>query len=305
MEKINNYAPVVVFTYCRLANTKETITSLLQNKEAALTDLIVYSDAAKNDKAIKGVEDTRTFLKTITGFKSVRIVERKANMGLAKSIVDGVTSVVNEYGSVIVLEDDMTVSPFFLKYMNEGLNRYKDRKDIASIHAYVYPIEAKELPDAFLIKGADCWGWATWQRAWSNFVFDAQYLYNEIICTKKAREFDFNYSYGYMRMLKGQIDGSSNSWAVCWYASAFLNNMYTLYPSHSYLQLNDIEGTGSTHGSTPIKYLTDICKNEMNWDKVEDSAENVIARKLFEQFFNSMKSWKRRCYDFIVNPFRK
>lgn len=284
----NELAPVVMFTYCRLANTKETVEHLLTNDEAKNTDLIIYSDAPKNEKAIEGVTRTREYIHSIKGFRSISIIEREKNMGLANSIVDGVTSTVNKYGKVIVLEDDLSVSPFFLKYMNEGLDRYEERDDIVSIHGYIYPVK-QDLPEAFLIKGADCWGWATWKRAWELFCFDAKTLYYQIKESKREKEFDFNYTYPYMDMLKRQIEGQANSWAVCWYASAFLNNKYTLYPGKSLVQLNDVVGVGSTHGSTPVVFLAEEKKTPINWDLVKVEGECKEGRKAIETFFKSIR----------------
>lgn len=297
---VNKYAPIVMFTYCRLANTKETVEHLLRNEEAKYSDLVIYSDAPKNERAEEEVKNTREFIHSISGFKSIKIIEREKNMGLANSIVDGVTSVVNQFGRVIVLEDDLSVSPYFLKYMNEGLERYEDRKDIASIHGYIYPVKAK-MPEALLIKGADCWGWATWKRAWDVFCFDAKSLYQQIVESHREKEFDFNYSYPYMDMLKRQIDGSAGSWAICWYASAFLKDMYTLYPGQSLVQLNDIVGNGATHGSTPIAYLVDVKSTPINWNMVEDQVESLEGRKAFELFFKSLKTWKSYIPNFIIN----
>lgn len=297
---VNKYAPIVMFTYCRLANTRETVEHLLKNEEAKDSDLIIYSDAPKNERAEEGVKNTRKFIHSISGFKSVKIIEREKNMGLANSIVDGVTSVVNQYGRVIVLEDDLSVSPYFLKYMNEGLDRYEDRTDIASIHGYIYPVK-KKMPEALLIKGADCWGWATWKRAWDVFCFDAKSLYQQIVESHREKEFDFNYSYPYMDMLKRQIDGSAGSWAICWYASAFLKDMYTLYPGQSLVQLNDIEGDGATHGSTPVTYMVNVKSTPINWNLVEDQVESLEGRKAFELFFKSLKTWKSYIPNFIIS----
>jgi hypothetical protein len=286
------YAPIVLFTYCRPNNTKETIKHLLMNEEAKDSDLFIYSDSSKNEKADDGVRRTREYIRSISGFKSVSIIEREKNMGLANNIVDGVTSIINQYGKVIVLEDDLSVSPFFLRFMNEGLERYKDRDDIISIHGYVYPTK-KKLPEAFLIKGADCWGWATWKRGWDMFCFDATLLYKKIKESRRDKEFDYNFSYPYMDMLKRQMVGIANSWAICWYASAFLNNMYTLYPSKSLVQLNDLVGNGSTHGSTPMEYLVEVRDTPINWNLVDDKKESKKGRVAFEKFFNSQKSLKK------------
>ena len=284
-------APIVLFTYNRLKNTKETICCLLNNPESHDSELIIFSDAPKNSDAIQSVQETRDFLYKIKGFKRIEIIERPINFGLAKNISEGVTSVVNKYGKVIVLEDDLSVSPFFLKYMNEGLNMFEGRLDIACIHGYVYPHKQK-LPEAFLIKGADCWGWATWKRAWDVFTMDAQSLYNQIVSTKRKAEFTFNHSYPYLEMLQKQIDGSMNSWAICWYASTFIRNMYTIYPNKALAKLNSIE-SGGTHGGEPPKYIVNLKTSPLDWEKASLNEESLIGRQAFECFF-LLPNYKRR-----------
>ncbi len=115
------YAPVVLFVYNRLELTKRTVAALQRNVLAAETDLIVFSDAAKNPKDEFKVNLVRAFISSLTGFRSVSVHLRDVNFGLSNSIIDGVTTVVNEYGSVIVLEDDLITSQYFLQFMNDGL----------------------------------------------------------------------------------------------------------------------------------------------------------------------------------------
>ncbi len=301
-----DFAPIVLFTYSRLKNTKETIDSLLKNSEAKDTELYIYSDAAKNESAKEKVAEVRDFIHALSGFKNVTIIEREENWGLAKNIINGVTEVVNKYGRAIVLEDDHSVSPFFLKYMNEGLERYEKRDDIVSIHGYMYP-HKECLPEAFLIKGADCWSWATWKRAWDLFNPDAKYLYKEIKRRRLQREFEFNYSYPYMTMLKSQAQGKANSWAICWYASTFLQNKYTLYPNESLTMINSLEDTG-THSNKPseslLKYRVQLKQTPVDWRKVDDKEESKKGRKEFELFFLSVKSRIRRLLESIVSLFK-
>lgn len=300
------FAPIVLFTYSRLKNTMETIDSILENKEASMTDLIIYSDAPKNATAIDKVIEVRKYLYTIKGFKSIRIIEREKNYGLAKNIISGITDVLNDYNEVIVLEDDISVSPCFLQYMNEALERYKNREDIVCIHGYMYPHNAS-LPEAFLIKGADCWSWATWKRGWQLYNENAGDLYNEIVKRGLQKEFEFNYSYPYMTMLKNQAQGTANSWAICWYASAFLNNKYTLYPNKSMSEINSLEDSG-THSVTPssrlLKYKVEMNVSALDWTKVMDNVECNEGRETFEHFFRSLKTKKRRIVEFVINLFR-
>lgn len=248
-------SPILLFTYNRLIHTRKVIEALLQNEYASVSDLIIYSDGGKDEKTKHEVFVVREYLKSIVGFKSLVIRERSENWGLANNIIDGVTSVVNEYGKVIVLEDDLVVSPYFLKYMNEALDLYEKEEQIACIHGYVYPVK-RQLPETFFIKGADCWGWATWKRSWDLFCSDGKALLNEIEKRNLNKEFDFNNSYPYLRMLKHQIEGKNNSWAVRWYASAFLHNKLTLYPGRSLVQQIGVDGSGTHCGVNEMFNVT-------------------------------------------------
>lgn len=293
-------APIVLFTYNRLKNTRETVSCLLANPEAGASDLIVYSDAPKNEKATESVMAVRDYLHTVTGFKSVTLVEREGNYGLVRNISSGVTEVVGRYGRVIVLEDDHSVSPYFLKCMNEGLERFSNREDIACIHGYVYP-HKDPLPEAFLVKGADCWGWATWERAWKIFDMDAARMYNEIVRQGRGREFDFNGSYPYMKMLKDQAAGTKNSWAICWYASAFLQDMYTVYPGESLVNVNSLSDGGEhdVPSKELMRFSVDLKKTPVDWAQAETETESPAGRKAFERFFRSQMSVKQRIIAFI------
>ena len=290
-------APIVLFTYNRLKNTRETIRCLLANAEAAASDLIVFSDAPKQAGAGESVAAVRAYLHSITGFRSIRIVERQSNYGLVRNITSGVTEVVNQYGCVIVLEDDHSVSPYFLKYMNEGLERLADREDIVSIHGYMYP-HRTPLPEAFLIKGADCWGWATWKRAWDLFSPDAAHLCQEIVRQGRQAEFDFNGSYPYLQMLKDQADGKAGSWAVCWYASAFLQDKFTVYPGESLVQINSLTDGGDHEAASPsmLLYQVPLKMTPVDWEAGCLDRESLAGRKAFESFFRSRKSyWRKAC----------
>ena len=183
--------PIALFVYNRLGHTQRTIEALKQNILAENSGLIIFSDAPKSEAQTDAVQEVRKYIREIEGFQSVTIVEREANLGLARSIIDGVTTIVSKYGRIIVLEDDMVTSQYFLTYMNEALEKYADDERVVSIHGYVYPVK-QSLPDAFFLPGADCWGWATWSRGWACFNSDGQFLLDELKRRKLIRAFDFN-----------------------------------------------------------------------------------------------------------------
>lgn len=240
-------APVILFTYNRLKHTRATVNALQQNKEAENSGLIIFSEAAANETQTTKVNEVRNFIKTITGFKSVEVIEREKNYGLGQNIIEGVTQVITQYGKVIVLEDDLLTSPFFLQYMNDALNLYADEKKVVSVHGYVYPVK-EQLPETFFLRGADCLGWGTWKRGWDNFEKDGKVLLNKLIEKNLVKEFDFFNAYPYTQMLRDQIAGKNSSWAVRWYASAFIKDLYTLYPGRSLVFHSGGDGTGINAG---------------------------------------------------------
>ena len=236
-------APVALFAYNRPVHFARVTQALSANPEAIATPLYVFSDAPKRDADRNGVAEVRARAHALRGFKSIEIIEQRDNQGVARSIIDGIARLTAEFGRVIVLEDDLLPSANFLAYTNGGLALYEDVEHVASIAGFFFPGSAP-LPDTFFIRGADCWGWATWARAWAEFEPSAQKLLNELRFRGLEHEFDFQGSYPYTQMLEDQISGKNDSWAIRWYASAFLRNRLTLYPRSSQIQNIGADGSG-------------------------------------------------------------
>lgn len=279
-------APVVLFVYNRPWHLQQTVEALKRNELARESALFVFSDGPKGNMDQEGEEKVQEYVKTITGFKNITVTEREKNLGLANSIISGVTEIINRYGHIIVLEDDMVTSPYFLKYMNDALELYKDEERVASIHAYIYPVK-NNLPETYFIRGADCWGWATWARAWKFFEPDGEKLLHELKRRNLSREFDFNNSYGYSQMLEDQEKGKNDSWAIRWYASAFLRDMLTLYPGTSLVANIGHDSSGTHCGESEI-FDADLADRPLILDKLPIE-ENMHAKKEIEKFFRSMR----------------
>jgi putative methyltransferase (TIGR04325 family) len=277
-------APIALFVYSRPDHTYQIIEALKRNSEAAHTDLIIFSDAAKMQKHNTAVKQVRNYITKINGFRSLKIHHRPYNVGLAKSIIEGVTEVLKHHDRVIVMEDDLVTSPYFLKYMNEGLDLFADNDRVISIHGYVYPVE-ESLPEAFFLRGADCWGWATWRRGWVQFNPDGRLLLDDLKRQKLLKAFDFNGTYSYSEMLRGQIEGSNDSWAVRWHASAFLANKLTLYPGRSLVHNIGNDGTG-IHCGTSVALDAELSTSPIHFDDVVVE-ESVVAKKVFGDFFRT------------------
>lgn len=224
-----------------------TINSLKANDLAKHSNLIIYSDGFKGEKDKLAVLEVRKLAKNIQGFSSVRLIEREENFGLSKSIILGVTEVLDGHNEVIVLEDDLITSPYFLEYMNDGLKMYSLEESVASIHGYIYPIDI-QLNENFFLKGADCWGWATWKRSWEIFNPSGKELLDSLVKQDLIKEFNFDSTYLYSKMLINQIENKNDSWAIRWYASTFLKNKFTLYPKKSLVKNIGLDGSG-VHGN--------------------------------------------------------
>ena len=275
-------APIALFVYRRLDHTRLTVEALRDNDLAARSRLYVFCDGPRSEEEAGSVAAVRDFAHGISGFESVEVVERGENMGLARSIIAGVTQVVAAHGRVIVVEDDLVTSPFFLRYMNDGLTTYRHDDRVASIHGYIYPV-ARPLPETFFLRGADCWGWATWDRAWTHFEPDADVLLKQLKERGLEHAFDLDGSYGFTEMLRAYARGSNNSWAIRWHASMFLRGMLTLYPGESMVNNIGLDSSG-THCTTTSEYLVHVRDTPIKVGEISVE-QNVEARQAVVEFF--------------------
>ncbi|MDR1517919.1 MAG: glycosyltransferase family 2 protein [Dysgonamonadaceae bacterium] len=273
-------APIALFTYSRPQHTMLTLNALRNNRLAPESDLWVFSDGCKGENDKECVDEVRKTVRSADGFKTLTLIENESNNGLANNIIQGVTQLLNDRGKIIVVEDDLLTSPHFLSFMNRGLDFFADEEKVGHLHGYSYPIP--QLPEAFFTKWIGSWGWATWKRAWQHFNPDGQALMNELKRRKLTRNFDFGGTYPYTRMLQRQIDGQNNSWAIRWFASAYLQGMLSLNAGQSLVQNIGFDNSG-THCDDNDIYNTTPCDRELSIDlpKIE---EDLTARKLIENF---------------------
>ena len=290
------YAPILVFAYKRPEHLHNLITSLKQNAECKNSDLIIYSDAASDRQSMTGVENVRRYIRTITGFASVQIIERETNWGLANSIIDGVSTQIERYGRVIVLEDDLIVAPYFLQFMNEALERYKEETRVGHIQACDFTHDPS-LPEMFLIKWTGSWGWATWKRAWVYFNPNGAELLQQLEQRKLTHVFDFNGSYKFTRMLRRQIAGKNNSWAIRWNASLFLQDILSINVGRSLVSNNGFDGSGTNCGGGGL-YHSDLYLKPIQVTSISPVIENEEARAAFARYYHRTnnfwaKAWRR------------
>ena len=260
---INN-APIVLFVYNRPWHTRQTLEALTRNDLADKSELFIYSDGPKSNarqEDISKIDEVRKIINERKWCKEIHIIKSDTNKRLADSIINGVTEVVNLYGKIIVLEDDLITSNYFLDYMNKALELYETNEKVASINGFFVPVTGK-LPETFFLKFADCWGWATWERGWIDFEGNAAKLLKEIKERNLSYQFDLKGAYNFTQMLSDQAEGKIDSWAIRWYASTFLKNKLSLCPKHSLVKHIGNDGSGTNVGKTDFLYF------ELNEDPV-------------------------------------
>lgn len=280
-------SPIVLFVYNRLGHTQLTLEALQNNILAKDSDLYIYSDAARDSNSKIEVNKVRDFLVDINGFKSVTVVRRNTNYGLAKSIISGVTNLINKHGRVIVLEDDLITSPYFLNYMNEALDTYEHRADIFSVTGFSFPLStmktlSSSIDEVYLNVRPMSWSWATWSNRWSDVdwkVSDFKRFSSDRTAIKEFNKGGTDLSNMLDRQMKGKLD----SWYIRWSYYAYKIRGYTVYPRISFVNNIGHDDTG-VHCVSNINQV--FTHNELNESRKINMQKNIRLNQLIVGEFN-------------------
>jgi hypoxanthine phosphoribosyltransferase len=283
---MQNLAPIALFVYNRPQHTERTLKFLQQNELAAESHLYIFSDGAKTFRDEENVAAVRKIINKTKGFKSVKVIEKKDNAGLANAVIAGVTQLIEEYDQVIVFEDDLITSPHTLHYFNEALSRYSEEEKVMHIGAYMYPLKSENLSQSFFYRAATSWGWATWGRAWKNFEPNIDVLLKQFDKKKKAA-FSIDNKMNFWKQMQEFKKGKNNSWAIRWYASIFLKDGLTLNPSQSLVNNIGHDGTGVHSGINDIYNVIINPKPIVEFPTV--IAEDELAYKAIKSFLTKRK----------------
>lgn len=306
------YAPVAVFSYNRADKLESCLYSLEKNKLVKETDLILFADGSKNADDDRKVEQVRDFINRYQNkakFNRVMVISQSKNLGLANSIISGVTRVINEYKKVIVVEDDLIVSEDFLLYMNQALDYYETMKEYGSISAYTYPLpELKKYnKDVYVTRKGECWGWGTWLDRWKEVDWAVSdfdlYLHDK----KKRKAFD-TVEKGLDRMLGLQQTGKIESWAVRWCYHLFTHQLLTVYPRISKIQNVGFDGSGTNcenaesrekQFKSNFEWPDGLGKYSMAFERlqVNKELEKIAARYAYVSFGKRIISKLKRILD--------
>jgi len=250
-------APVALFTYNRPEHTKATVEALARNILASQTEVHIFSDGPKTTQDRTGVEAVRELLQGISGFATVRIVARKKNLGLANSIILGVSQLLDVYENIIVLEDDLITSRHFLVYMNAALEKYRDDSHVFSVTGHTFPSEYLRIPpdypyDTYAGYRCSSWSWGTWSDRWRRIDWEMKY-YNDFISDPTAQE-KFNRGGSDMvAILRLQQAGQIDSWAIRFCYAHHAHDMRCIYPVKTLVRNIGLDNSG-THSKPEPRF---------------------------------------------------
>ncbi|MDY0321742.1 MAG: glycosyltransferase [Arcobacteraceae bacterium] len=303
-----NLASIVLFTYNRLWHTQQMLEALQKNELAEDSELFIFSDGGKDEESWGKVNEVRQYLKTISGFKNITIIEQEKNLGLADSIISGVTDIIAKYGKVIVLEDDIVTSPYFLNFMNDALNIYEEEKKVWHISGWNYPISNENLNDTFLWRTMNCWGWATWEDRWNNYEKNPAKLI-ETFTQQEISTFNLDGAINFWEQVIKNNNAQMNTWAIFWYATIFRNNGLCLNPTISFVENIGFDGTGTNTGVRD-NYSSKLFHQNYSINFESNLIENKTATDRIKLFFrennreNKNLSFARNL-DRVINLFIK
>lgn len=279
-------APIALFVYNRPEHARRTVDALRANPLAADSELFVFADAAKDPQAGDAVAQTRRFAKSIAGFRSVTLIERERNFGLAANITGGVSQLAARFGRVIVMEDDLASSPHFLRYMNEALELYAGDERVMHVSGGAYPIGGDLRLPSYFLRVPLCWGWGTWQRAWVHFSRDTGMM--DRFSRDMIRRFDFDGTYDYWEQLELNRQGRLDTWFVFWYASVFLRNGLALFPGTPLVRNIGMDGSG-THCSVTDQFDVQVSDEPVRLERIP-LEECGAAFELHKRYFARIRA---------------
>ena len=279
-------APIVLFVYNRPWHTQKTVEALLKNKLANESNLFIFADGPKNEEDSKKVSSVRSIIKSIRGFRTIQIIERERNWGLADSVIKGVTEVIDNYGKVIVLEDDILSSTNFLKFINDALQFYENDNKIFSISGYTFPIKIpSSYPyDVFIMYRSSSWGWATWKNRWDKVDWEVS-DFGKFLKNKDAKSLFNRGGDDLTPMLVKQMKGKIDSWAIRWAYAHYKEDAFCLYPVISNIKNIGIDNTG-THSTKTKKF-------EVVLDNGQKKYKLIKNLTIDESIIQSMKRFSR------------
>jgi Glycosyl transferase family 2 len=278
-------APIALFAYERPDHLRRTLEALAANDGAGESELYVFSDGPKDVGSADSVRAVRDCLRSASGFRSVTVVERERNMGLANSVIAGVTEVLERSPSVIVMEDDLLTSRNFLAFVNAALSTYEHRQDVFSVTGYNYPlrIPSSYRQDAYLSYRGSSWGWGTWRDRWSQVDWPVS-DYAEFVSDDRAKELFRRGGDDLAAMLQLQMSGELDSWSIRFDYAHYKHDAFCVHPVVSKVQNIGFDGSG-VHCGDSDDYHVELDPGDRPFSLDPDLTLDPSVQRAFDQRF--------------------
>jgi hypothetical protein len=278
-----SFAPIAIFAFNRPTHLENLLNSLVANPEARNSKIFIFVDGPRNSNDSIFIDKVIIVIRKFQKELPIEIVQSPQNLGLASSLLSGIDLVFRDHETIIVLEDDLLLANTFLRFCNEGLSRYRFCDSIASIQGYS-PIKFDYGNRTYFLRGADCWGWATWKDRWLKLNRDANSLLYELQQANLTFEFDLDGSFPYTDMLRRNARSEVDSWAIRWHASMFLQGRLSIYPGRSLVLNTGFDGSGTHSGNFLDKEVAKGLPTSEYAPRFDDSVivENKKARALIK-----------------------
>lgn len=287
-----SYAPIALFAYNRPDHLLQTLTSLSECELADKSRLFIFCDGPKSERDEAAVRQVREVADRRRWCAEVEIVSQEKNQGLARSVIAGVTRLCNEFGRVIVLEDDMLLSRGLLVYLNRALVQYENEAQVLQVSGHVFPfMQEGGGEDAFFMPISTTQGWGTWKRAWD--LFDPAATGWERLREERAlrKRFDLDNSFPYAKMLEAQMTGKLDSWAIRWHWSFFKQQGLCLYPRTSLIFNIGFDDQGTHTTGNDFYYNDRNWKNDRYVNKIPDAvAPNRVEYARLKKYLKNKNS---------------
>jgi hypothetical protein len=283
-------APICLFVYNRVDDVKHVVESLQQATGSQSVDLFVFSDGAKKKSDIDSVESVRMYLKSVSGFRSMQVIESDCNKGLANSIISGISKVLENHDACIVLEDDLRVSIDFIQYMNLSLDMYKDNVEIFSISGFGLDVGVSNDFGNYFWERAHSWGWATWKDRWETVIWDKEYIEN-LLPKLSVLQIHNIMGSDFRGMCQSFIKGRINSWYVRFAFNQYVQGKLTSYPFISKVK-NEGFSEQATHCKNYNRYRTRYIGNSPTCFLSNDiQVQPTIRQKCLSYFSISSRAY--------------
>ena len=288
MAQINEWAPVALFIYKRPEHTRRTISSLQRCVGYADSPVFVFADGPAHPRDLREVQGTRALARSLLKDRAV-FLERETNLGVDRSVIAGVTQLCDQFGRVVVLEDDDVVSPLFLQFLNRGLRQYEGEPRVMQVSGYMFDVpQLRQQNEAVFLPITTTLGWATWKRAWDHFDPAAEGWQARLQDAQAQRRFNLDGRFPYSTMLARQMKRDVGAWDIRWYYTVFARNGLVLFPPRTLVVNVGIDGSG-THDRLALPAHQAPLEMSASFDLPAEVAESWQKVHVFD----AIKTWRK------------